>query len=437
MTAANLLTLGSVLGACVVVMASPARGEPAVQGDLAPVVPDMEAILDANLSDEEARALFDEVRAVLQERLGADTVSARDLYLGALLGMIEAANRESREDAGPLESVLPPSGMLLTSAQADQLARDLDGTMTGLGIQFQYRPENGWLVVLGVISGSPSARNGMRRGDIVVGVDHQGFQGRTQEQVLSLLQGETGSEVRLSVLRPVGNGKATPYSATLERSTFEVPSVVDSMTHRGVGHLGLKRIHRGSPAEVEAAIVRLRQQGADRFVLDLRGSQGGCIHAASAIADLFLPEGTVVLRTVEPGVGAVDLTATREAVAEEAVVVLVDRWTHGAAEALAAALQDHSRAYVIGETTLGTARTETLVSVGADFWLRIDSVRLETADGRSWHGRGLSPDAAIQATASPWYEARDLALDLDPQFQQAVHYLESELGAVRIRAGSP
>jgi len=433
----NLLTLGSVLGACVVTIASSARAEPPVQGDLAPVVPDLEAILDANISDEEARALFDEVRAVLQERLGPDTVSARDLYLGALLGMIEAANRQSRADAGPLESVLPPSGMLLTRDQADQLAADLDGTMSGLGIQFQYRPETGSLVVLGVISGSPSDRLGMRRGDIVVGADHKTFAGRTQEQVLSLLQGATGTSVRLSVLRPLGNGTAAQYTVGLQRSTFEVPSVVDSMSHTGVGHLGLKRIHRGSPDEVEAAMSRLRDQGADRFVLDLRGSQGGCIHAASAIADLFLPKGTVVLRTVEPGVGEKDLTTTRDVVAHEAVVVLVDRWTHGAAEALAAALQDHSRAYLIGETTLGTARTETLVDVGANFWLRIDSVRLETADGRTWHGTGLSPDAAIQATASPWYDGRGTALDLDPQFQQAVHYLQSELGAVPIRAPAP
>ena len=437
MTPSNLLTLSAVLGACVVALASAAQAEPVVQGDLATVVPDVEAILNTNLSDEEALALFNEVRDVLQVRLGSDTVSARDLYLGALLGMIEAANRQVWADAGPLEPVLPPSGMLLTTSQANQLAKDLDGTMTGLGIQFQYRPETGALVVLGVITGSPSQANGMRRGDIIVQADQHAFQGRTQEQVLSLLQGETGSSVRLGVLRPLGNGSAAQYTAVLERSTFEVPSVIDSLTRTGVGHLGLKRIHRGSPGEVEAAIARLRHQGADRFVLDLRGSQGGCIHAASAIADLFLPKGTVVLRLVEPGIGTQDLTASRGTVADEAIVVLVDRWTHGAAEALAASLQDHSRAYVIGETTLGTARTETLVSVGAGFWLRLDSVRLETAEGRSWHGQGLAPDAAIQATPTAWYDGPGLSLENDPQFQQAVHYLEGEFETRRLRIPSP
>jgi carboxyl-terminal processing protease len=430
------VVLGTVVGFATFAWAAGAFAEP-VQGDLAPVVPDLEAILDVNLSDEEAEALFEQVRSVLQSRLGSDTVSARDLYLGALLGMLEAANREVQEDAGPLESVLPPSGMLLTRKQADQLARDLDGSMTGLGIQFQYRPENGALVVLGVISGSPSARVGMQRGDWVVEADGQSFQGRSQDQVLSQLQGELGSVVKLSVLRPLGNGSAAQYSAALERSTFDVPSVVEGMTHTGVGHLGLERIHRGSPAEVEAAMARLREQGADRFVLDLRGSQGGCIHAASAIADLFLPEGTVVMRLVEPGVGEQDLTATRGTVAAEAVVVLVDRWTHGAAEALAAALQDHSRAYVIGETTLGTARTETLVDVGAGFWLRLDSVRLETAEGRTWHGTGLSPDAAIEAPPVAVYGNRRLTLEIDPQFQQALHYLESEGGRARVRAQAP
>ena len=211
--------------------------------------------------------------------------------------------------------------------------------------------------------------------------------------------------------------------------------MADAITHTGVGHLGLKRIHRGSPAEVEAALTRLRNQGADRFVLDLRGSQGGCIQAASAIADLFLPKGTVLLRIVEPGVGEEDLTAQRDVLADEAVVVLVDRWTHGAAEALAATLQDHSRAYVIGETTLGTARTETLVAVGSGFWLRLDSVRLETAGGRSWHGTGVTPDAAIQAAPSVVLGGR--SPQLDPQFQQALHYLDGDFAPTRVPARKP
>jgi carboxyl-terminal processing protease len=327
--------------------------------------------------------------------------------------------------------------MLLTTPQAEQLARGLDGTMTGLGIQFQYRPEAGSLVVLGVIAGSPSALVGIQRGDWVVEADAQGFRGRTQEEVLSILQGEPGSVVRLSILRPLGNGTAAQYSAVVERATFEVPSVSEAMTHTGAGHLALKRIHRGSPDELEAAMARLREQGADRFVLDLRGSQGGCIHAAAAIADLFLPRGTVVLRVVEPGVGDQDLIAVRDVIADEVVVVLVDRWTRGAAEALAATLQDHSRAYVIGEETLGNARTETLVAVGAGFWLRLGSVRLETAGGRSWHGRGLSPDASIQAAPSLAFGARDLSLDSDPQFQQALHYLDGEFRPVRLGDSMP
>ena len=152
--------------------------------------------------------------------------------------------------------------------------------------------------------------------------------------------------------------------------------------------------------------------------------------AAVQVADLFVPASTVLLRLVEPGVGAQDIVAKQPCLSDSALVILVNRWTLGAAESLTAALQEQGRAYVIGESTMGSARTETLISLGNSLVLRLESVRLQTPTGRSWQREGLNPDLPIWNTSMPLHNSLSWGeqANNDLLFDTAVHYLETQLG---------
>lgn len=403
-----------------------ADAKPTPIGDFAARVAHIEELLSADLTDAQARRLFDEVRTLLLSRVGGDVVSESDLYLGAIHGMLEALNRRQETSVSTVEAALPDPSMMLTESQATQLRRDFDGQMTGIGIDFRLYPEHGVLFVMEVLPGSPGDRAGIRPGDRILAVDGIGFAGARVDDVLGLLQGGEGTSLTLRVWRGDGE-EQTMFAVALTRDVFPVRSVRDEVGPDAVGWLHVSQFHARTSAEVAEGIHRLRKLGADRLVLDLRHCQGGDVRAAAAVADLFLPKEAVIVRLIQPGVGEQDLVAEKDQVAKEELVVLVNRWTQGAAEAVVSALQEHDRAYVIGERTMGSGRVETLIQLGFGFVLRVDSVRMESPTGRTWQGVGLQPDQAVELeSAVTQSQGSGVPATMDQQFQTAVHYLQTE-----------
>jgi len=418
------LALAGLMG--LVPVAALAEDDARIRGDLAARATRIEDLLNADLSDAEAARLFRDLHTLLLDRVGSDIVSGADLYMGAVHGMLDAVNRRQDQTSSPLELALPDEVMILTTAQATQLQRDLSGQMTGIGIDFRLFPDHGMLYVMEVLAGSPGDKAGIRAADRIVAVDGVGLSGAQVPQVLDLLQGAEGTRLTLHVMRGEGS-EATMFTVAVVRAVFPIASTQAELTPDRVGWLHLSQLHSGTPLEVADEIGRLRKLGADRFVLDLRGCQGGDILSAVGVADLFLPPAAVVVRVIEPGVGEEDIAATHPQLVDEDVVVLVNRWTQGAAEALAIALHEHARAYVIGEPTMGSARAETLVNLGHGFVLRVDSVRLESPTGVSWQGRGLAPDQNVELSIviQPTGPG-EAPTGTDHQFQTAVHYLQTE-----------
>lgn len=393
-----------------------------VRGDLPPVAIDPHRLLGESLDGREAEALANEVHALLLKRLGSDEVSDAELWMGAIQGMVDVVNRRHAEGASRTEAALPPSGMLLTEEDAKQLGEAFQGELTGIGIEFQLYSVPGVMVVSRILPGSPAETAGLLPGDRIVALDGAGLAGASLQDVLGMLGGEVGSRIAVQYQR--GDGlAAAAFAVGVRRGTFAVRSVVSELRSGGVGYIRVFGFHQETPGEVAESLSELGQLGADRYVLDLRNNVGGDLGGAIGVADLFVAAGTVLGRIVEPGVGELDLVASQPAMTDQSLVVLVNAWTHGAAEAVAAALQEHHRAYIIGEPTMGSARTETLIGLGHSLVLRLASVRLQTPTGLSWEGRGVLPD---QPFATGGASDGGAGGTLDEAFNLAVHYLETE-----------
>lgn len=404
-----------------------AHGEEPIRGELPHAAVDLQQLLSTEVPAGEAARMFEQLRALLLERMGSDVVTEDQLYLGAMQGMLMAIDEQLRGDESPAKAALPASGMILRTSQAEALNEGLEGYMTGIGIEFELYGRPGVLVVSEVLPESPAMQAGILKEDRVIAINRRRFQGLPLEDVVSMLQGDEGTQIELEVMRLQGvTGQR--FSVSLERSRFEVPSVQEQHYGNGVGYIRISRFHRRTPIEVEDSIRHLGELGADRLILDLRNSSGGDLMSALRVADLFVAPSTVLLRMIEPGKGSKDLVARAPCLNHGQLVILVNRWTLGAAESLAAALQEQGRAYIIGESTMGSARTETLIALGPSLVLRLESVRLQTPTGKSWQLRGLDPDLPIWNASAPLQNPlrrQDLA-GTDLLVDTAVQYLQTQ-----------
>jgi carboxyl-terminal processing protease len=267
------------------------------------------------------------------------------------------------------------------------------------------------LRVTRVYDGSPASRAGLRPGDLIVGVDGRSLKGVPEETGVARVKGPAGTEVRLQIKR----GSKT-FERTVTRATVTIPVVESRMLRddgEKIGYVALASFSSGAHAEVYAAVRKLRKQGADGLVFDLRGNPGGLVREAQLVASGFIEQGTIVStrgRAVTPET----LKATGNPVADHLpMVVLVDRGTASSAEIVTGALKDTKRAEVVGTRTFGKGVFQEVVPLDNGGALDITVGQYFTPNGTNL-GKGLKPGQGVhpqvQAEDNP-KTAPDEALD--------------------------
>lgn len=342
----------------------PADGTPGVDPSLPP------------LSEEEARALFQEAWDLVHERyVGRDELDERALAYGAIEGLTDAVG-----DRGHTGFETPTERELSNDA--------LQGTYVGIGIYVDEHDDG--IRVAGVIPRSPAAAAGLDVGDVIVGVNGRSIDDLSLSEGGRLIRGPEGTSVTLEV-DPAGPPE--PRDIRLTRASIDVPTVEWAMVPgTDVAHVRILQFSTGATDALEQALSAAKEAGARQVLLDLRGNPGGYVSEAVGVASQFLASG-VVYQTEEA-----DGRRTPAAVqpgglwTEGPLVVLVDRSTASSAEIVASAIQDADRGTVVGEETFGTGTVVAEFALKDGSALRIGTVRWLTATGREiWH-EGLEPD---------------------------------------------
>jgi carboxyl-terminal processing protease len=365
-----------------------AQGDLSQVGDVGPAPTELDRLLALELDDRASAEAFHRALAViLDEYQGAD-ISEADLYIGALTGMLDVLNRLEQDSGatGPTAR-----NALMTQQDAVYVDQMVRGCKTGIGIEFQPSTSEGVLYITRVHGGSPAERSGLRPGDMIVGIDGAPLLGRELGTILTMLRGSVGTPIGLSLLRP-----PMRFNVVLTRAEYELPSVEARLLDDRVGLLRISQFHGRTAAEARVALADLAAMGAQSLVLDLRGNQGGLLTAVQEVASLVLDDGTVVARVQDAQGRERDLATSGPGSFHGPMICLVSRWTSSGAEMLAAALQEHDRALLVGETTMGKAITESLYRLTPGMSLRLSSTVMMSPLGYSWQGGGLTPDYLVQ-----------------------------------------
>ncbi len=341
-----------------------------------------------------------------------DEVTDEDLVDGAVRGMIEFGLED------PYSGYLPPEQY---GSALDDLSGEFSGIGAEVGMENLTDPEdlasctvvtaNCAMVIVAPLDGSPAEAAGLRPGDQILAIDGTSTTGESVSSLVYVVRGEAGTDVTLTIRR--GDEES---DITVTRAVINLEEVSSELLDDGVGYLRLSSFTDRASGLFSDALASLLDQGATSIAFDLRGNPGGYIVAAQGIGSQFVPEGELLF-TVESGDDVQEWRSESGILQNDVpVAVLVDGGSASASEIVAAALQEHDRATIVGEPTFGKNTVQIWSELPNGGGLRLTTDRWFTPEHNSVAPDGVQPDVDVASPADP-------TGDEDPQLDRAIEIL--------------
>jgi len=353
----------------------------------------------AQEQDEQARPelplqqlrLFTEVFGRIKQDYVID-VSDDDLLNYAIQGML----------AG-----LDPHSSFLDAESFRDIRIGTSGQFGGLGIEVGM--EDGFIKVISPIDDTPAKAAGVQAGDLIIRLDDTPVKGLTLNEAVKLMRGEPGEDIILTIVR---EGRDQPLKITVTRAIIKVKSVRSRILEEGYGYIRVSQFRARTGENLVAAANKLKESSGGKLkgmVLDLRNNPGGVLNGAVEVSDAFLDEGLIVYTEGRIADSKLSFSATAGDVIDGApLVVLVNGGSASASEIVAGALQDHTRALVVGSPTFGKGSVQTIMPIGEETALKLTTARYYTPNGRSIQAEGIVPDIALGRVRLAAIEGQDI-----------------------------
>ena len=316
--------------------------------------------------------------------------------------------------AGLLEGLEDPRTYYLPPEEWEFLYGNSPST-GGIGLDISMDYESGQCIVARAINGGPAQKAGVHRGDMLLKVDNLSIIPETLNKAVSMMRGEPGTDLVITVSR---NGEELQFE--LKRENIEKHSVEFNLLDNKIGLIKVYDLGGNADKLFRDAFAALLSNGVKALVIDLRDSTGGWIDAGVNIADLFMESGDfcyLVYRGNEEDHaykttnGSIDIPMT----------VLINENTASASEMLAAALQERAEAKLIGVNTKGYNTVQAVMPLfGDESGYQITIAEVFTPDGKSFAGKGISPDVVVPLQEGDVGEYAFADLKHDYQLKKAV-----------------
>ncbi len=372
--------------------------------------------------------MLDSFRGELRRTLGPRVIQTRDEACNTVAYVAELAQQRLGVPATAvvleylcgLTNTLDPYSSYLTPDQLNEVYSQIEGNFVGLGVEL--KAEDGSLLIVRVIPGSPAEEGGILSGDRILAVDGQSTQDLSADAAANLLQGEEGSVVQLTVISPENSSRVL----VIRRRRVEVPSIDDAQIldpQQGVAYLRLVCFQKTTSRDLDAALWRLHREGMRRLIMDLRGNPGGLLVTAVEVVDKFVERGVIVSTRGRSAQEDFTYSAHSAGTWRVPLVVLIDQDSASAAEIFAGAIRDHRRGTIVGVRSYGKGSVQGIFPLGvANSGIRLTTAKFYSPTGRPYSRVGVEPDVFVHVAAKPTQGSMPLLQndDDDPMLTAAV-----------------
>ncbi|MFI5457716.1 MAG: S41 family peptidase [Isosphaerales bacterium] len=342
-------------------------------------------------------------------------VTRRELLETALEGMLQKLDQHST---------------YINTSELRQFKRQIEGRFGGIGIQVEVDQDLGHLRVIAPMVGTPAYEGGILAGDVIMEIDGQSAEGMTPDKAVEVLTGRPGTDVKLNVLH---EGSEDPETITITRAIIDIPSVLGDRRKpddrwelmidqdKKIGYIRVTAFNEHTADELKKALDQLKDEGVKGLIVDLRDDPGGLLSSAVDISDMFLAKGEIVStkgRNILPRKYEAHADGPFE---DLPMVVLINQYSASASEILAAALQDHKRAAIVGQRSYGKGSVQNIIDLdGGNSVLKLTVASYYRPSGENIHRFpnakpsdkwGVSPDKGLEVKLAPsefmrWFVAR-------------------------------
>jgi carboxyl-terminal processing protease len=321
---------------------------------------------------------------VRQEYVDGEKVTYQELIYGALRGML---------------NTLDPHSEFMEPAKYEDLRNDTEGSYGGVGLVIGLR--DGILTVVAPMEDTPAFKAGVLAGDKIVRIEGKSTEKMGLTEAVKRLKGEAGTPVHITVSRPT---LPQPKEVTLTRAVIKLDTVKDVDGHRTfplsdnkIGYVRLTQFGEQTAVDLQDALKKLKKEGMEGLILDLRNNPGGLLDQAVKVCELFVKRGELIVSTEGrgPQADAKYISHGRDQYPDLQIVALVNGGSASASEIVAGCLQDRGRAFIMGEQTFGKGSVQSIMPLQDGSALRLTTAKYYTPSHKVIHEKGITPDSVI------------------------------------------
>jgi carboxyl-terminal processing protease len=293
---------------------------------------------------------------------------------------------------GIVNSLNDPYSVYLDPKTYSQLHEQIKGSFGGVGILVGVKEQ--YLTVVRAYQGTPAAKAGIMAGDVITKIDDRDAKGLDLETAISLMRGEVGSKVTLTIDRKE-TGETVQFTKVLIREEISVPTVESRvLPGTAIGYIVISQFNEHTSGEMKENLARLQNEQVKGLILDLRDNPGGELLAAVNVAKNFVPKGPVVY--IDYRFGRDQEFTSEGRIAQLPLVVLINGGSASAAEILAGAIKDTGAGTLVGTKTFGKGIVQTVFPLSNGAGLKLTTARYLTPSRNDIHEKGIEPDVLVQ-----------------------------------------
>jgi peptidase, S41 family len=319
---------------------------------------------------------------------------------------------------GMVDSLGDPYTVYYNSEEYKQFTSSSSGTYSGIGVAVSQNVTTGAITIVKTFKKGSGEKEGMKPGDVIYKVEGKKIEGLELSKVVSMIKGEEGTFVKVTVLR---DGKEIEFN--LERKKLEVDTVNYRMEDRSgkkIGYISVSEFDEVTASQFKSAISELNKEGMEGLVIDLRDNPGGLLDVTCEMLDRMIKKGLLVY-TVDKYGKRVDEDATDSDSFDKPVAILVNGNSASASEVFSGAMKDYKAATLVGAKTFGKGIVQSIVPFGDGTAMKVTVSKYYTPNGVNIHGTGIEPDVVVElskdATKNGKYDRKydnqlDKALDV-------------------------